>query len=373
MAAPLKPSASGASRTDYKAPVPLPVTETGDGVERESTGGLGGAFASLPHTGFVLVGADERIEEATPTACDLLGAGDLAALQRQWGSLAAQLGTILDARDGAADIALEVEGRRRQLRCEVHGGADGSARGYLVLVRPVMRTGPLELALQLASRYQTVSALQASIAHELRSSLNALVLNVELLGRTLDGSVPRSDDAPLRAHCLKVIRRELDHVSQFFGRVLDLARPDRGERGRVALATVLESVVSLLRKRAERHRATIELEIADPWLETLGDEGELRHALLGLASDALETVPAGGTLTASLVAQGPAAEISIFDADTASSELRSRVWDLYLSGMGDPSAGLSAARSIVTSFDGSITLDRRARGARVTVRLPLVR
>ncbi len=350
----------------------------GMSAERNQIARRANACSAMLHVGFVLLGTDGQLDGATPTACALLGAADAEDLRARWSAIHATLAPLLcDTADAAriVEISVELEGHSRRVRCEVHALAHGDCVRHLLLVQASERATAMESTLDAASRYQTLAALHATTAHDFNGSLNAMMLNVELLSRTLEPGASRTNDADVQRHCLHAIRQELGRLALSVGSVLDESRVDEVQPSRTRLAAILESVVSLLRAKAERQRVVIRVEGSDHAIEVVGHERDLRQAILNLAHNALEAMPQGGELALGLSADGPVAVVTVVDTGAGiRDDLRHEMWDLYFStkshGLG---IGLHVVKAVVHAHGGSVVLDASDSGARFAIRLPLAR
>jgi signal transduction histidine kinase len=229
----------------------------------------------------------------------------------------------------------------------------------------------LESALLLASQYQILASLHATASHDFRNSLNAMTLSLELLNRTVELGAGGEQGGQLQRRYLQSIRQELDALTVSVGGMLDESRFDQAPT-RCRLADILESVVSLLRARAERQRVMMRLDASDHTIEVVGRPGELRLAMLNLASNALEAMPRGGDLALTLTTDGALAVLAVSDSGPGiPEELRHLIWDLSFStksqGLG---LGLYVVRSVAHAHGGTATLDPTDSGARFAIRLP---
>jgi signal transduction histidine kinase len=258
------------------------------------------------------------------------------------------------------------------VRCEVQATEKVDPAGYRLIVRRSTEgSATFESALLLASQYQILASLYATAAHDFRNSLNSMTLSLELLSRTIEPGAGGEKGEHL-ARYLQSVRQELSALTVSVGAVLDESRFDQAPT-RCRLADILESVVSLLRARAERQRVTIRLDTSsDPAIEVAGRPGELRLAMLNLASNALEAMPSGGDLALTLTTDGPIAVLSVADSGPGiPQELHHLIWDLSFStkeqGLG---LGLYVVRSVAHAHGGTVTLDPTDSGARFSIRLP---
>lgn len=231
-------------------------------------------------------------------------------------------------------------------------------------------TNALDHALLLASQHRVMASLYATVSHDFRNSLNAMSLSAELLSRSTENG---QADASLQRRYIDAIRQELRGMTRSLGNVFDESHFDRTPSARCRLSEILESVVSLLRARAEKQRVAIALDVPEGPIEVAGRAGELRLAVLNLAANALDAMPHGGQLTLRLTTGNGFATICVSDTGPGIPEaLWPRVWDLSFSSKGQGSGlGLHVVRNVAHAHGGAATLDPSDSGTRFSILLPL--
>ena len=148
--------------------------------------------------------------------------------------------------------------------------------------------------------------------------------------------------------------RRLDHVVVGF---LKFARPEELRLQPVQLASIISEVVSMSAPEAEQRGVTVRAECAASLPEINADPGMLQQAVLNLALNACQAMPAGGTLKLSCrTAPRRRVEIDVEDTGDGHSaresrpDLRSLLHDQD-TGTG---IGLSMVYRIVQLHDGEV-------------------
>lgn len=347
--------------------------------ERGLAGRRLGALSDVLQVGFVLLDADHAVDDATPTACALLGAEDVGELRRRWPTIVKRLTPGLqEAHLGsgppAADIDLDVGGEPHRVWCEIHRLDEEDCVGHLVLVQAHERVAALDAALRLASRHRTLSSLFTATAHDFKGSLNAMSLNVELLDRVLQrGDGERARETTDR--CVSVLRQELKRLERTVGRALDESREQASAPSRFDVADIIESALDVLRVKADRQRVALVFDRPAGLVEVMGHAEWIQQAVLNLAHNALEAMPEGGRLVVNLAGDGDWAGLSVEDTGAGISDtLQQRIWELYFSTKSQGHGiGLHVVKRVVQAHGGTVTLDTGARGSRFTIRLPRLR
>jgi signal transduction histidine kinase len=139
-----------------------------------------------------------------------------------------------------------------------------------------------------AQRFETLAILAGSLGHDLRNTLQPVLMAADLIQARSGGD----EIARLCAMIRDCSRQGLDLVAA----MLTLARGGQGSDGtRIRLSALFDAVGMLLKPSLA---TGVELAIAavDPALEIPGNSTELQQCLLNLALNAAEAMPNGGRL-----------------------------------------------------------------------------
>jgi len=141
----------------------------------------------------------------------------------------------------------------------------------------------------LFTRLHALDRTAPGIAHDFNNQLAGIVGYADLVrADTEDGT----DLASNIDRILVAARRAADLTSQ----LLTFARRGKYESAAVDIHVLVEEVVSLLRHSVDK-RISIVQNLAGQPLYTLGDATQLQNAILNLAINARDAMPAGGVLT----------------------------------------------------------------------------
>lgn len=204
----------------------------------------------------------------------------------------------------------------------------------------------------------------ADAAHELRSPVAALALQVQLAERA---STPAG-----RATAFRELARGIERTRRLIQQLLDFARLEPGVTvapfDPVDMAKLAREVVGANAARAEALGVDLG---ADAWSAALvhGSEPELRSLIDNLVDNALRYAPAQTAVTVS-VRQGASADVrlSVVDAGPGIPRAeRQRVFERFHRVPGDSTAGsglgLSIAKAIVERHHGRIALEDPSPGS----------
>jgi signal transduction histidine kinase len=148
------------------------------------------------------------------------------------------------------------------------------------------------------------------VAHEMRNALHPIRLAATLLGR------PGVDEAQLH-RLSSVIERQVAHMAQLVGDLLDTCRADNGklrlERVRVDLARVITEAMDdcqgCVASREQRLRANVPAQT----LPVLGDQFRLAQIIGNLLANASKYTPRGGTIEVSVVVADSTIQLTVAD------------------------------------------------------------
>jgi len=241
---------------------------------------------------------------------------------------------------------------------------------------PESRTDPdIDPCLLLAAQMRSLSHLYHGVVHDLKSPLNALVVNLELLRSSLTPDTPQAERQQRYA---SVLREELQRLNRSVESLLAAAAPPGAEHGRFDLGDVLDELVALVEPQARHQGVRVEIAQDRQGRSPLPVEGyrdRIKHALLAVAVNALEAMPEGGTLSLAAASQGGRARVAITDTGPGvAPEARDRLFERGVSTKeGHAGIGLFVAQQVVNSSRGSIQLSSIPdTGSRFEVLLPLV-
>ena len=229
-------------------------------------------------------------------------------------------------------------------------------------------------ALRDSRRAQRLLAEDA--AHELKTPLTSLRLNVELLIRldrrgTLDSALP----AESRTRLLNDLGAQVAELSTLAAELTDLARGDVSDESTELLDLADVVVAAATRARSRVPDIEVALDVTSVWVS--GRPAALQRAVLNLIDNAGKWSPADQPVQVRLRAEGASAVLEVDDAgpgiDAADVP---RVFDRFyradsaraLPGSG---LGLSIVQRVVDAHGGRVTVARSARGgALLRVDLP---
>jgi PAS domain S-box-containing protein len=136
------------------------------------------------------------------------------------------------------------------------------------------------------------SAFLANMSHEIRTPLNAVTGMAHLIRR---GGL-----TPEQGAQLDKLEEASTHLLNVLNAILELSKIEAGkfviEEAPVAVAAVLENVISLLQVKAQARGLQLAMDPPPPLPNLLGDPTRLQQALLNYTSNAIKFTEAGGAV-----------------------------------------------------------------------------
>jgi PAS domain S-box-containing protein len=234
----------------------------------------------------------------------------------------------------------------------------------------------------------------ASMSHELRTPLNAIIGFSEVLAERYFGALTDK-----QAEYVADILASGRHLLSLINDILDLSKVEAGKMeldlSTVAVSSLIDSSLTMVREKAARHRITLTAQVAADVsdLEIRADERKVKQILFNLLSNAVKFTPDGGSVRLSarhLKAQDPDAagggirddvlEICVADSGVGiRAEHQKRIFDPFYQVHGTqkmkPSGtglGLPLSKDLIELHGGRIRVesDGDGQGSRFYVTLP---
>jgi signal transduction histidine kinase len=255
-------------------------------------------------------------------------------------------------------------------------GRDHQLLGVMLVARDVTAQGRVQSMLNYSRKLVALGRLSAGVAHEVKNPLNAMTIHLELLEQKLlnagqgDGG---PDLSPVLEH-VRVIGGEVQRLDQVMQGFIRFTRPEDLKLQAITVSSLVDGVVRVIGPECENARVAVETAGLDKVPDISGDPAMLQQALLNLALNACQAMPAGGTLRISAAAlRGGRVEILVEDTGIGiKPEHLERIFDLYFTTRTRGSGiGLSMVYRTVQLHDGEIEVQStEGRGTTFRIILP---
>jgi two-component system, NtrC family, sensor kinase len=235
-------------------------------------------------------------------------------------------------------------------------------------IRAAEEKDRLEAQLRHADRLSTMGVMAAGITHELNEPLAAILGFAQLVSKHPDLPKQASQDTQrIVEACLRA--REIVRGLLVFGGTA----PQKSED--CDLATIVRDGIVFLEPRCKSVGITLRLDFGADVPLVLGDPAQLTQVLVNLVVNAVQAMPAGGTLTVRTAREGSEALLVVEDTGVGmSAETLGSLFVPFFTTKGTGGGtglGLPVVHGIVSSHGGKISVTSSVgKGARFEVRLP---
>jgi two-component system NtrC family sensor kinase len=273
---------------------------------------------------------------------------------------------------------------------------DGTTQHWLVSKVPMTRAGTDEVthvitvgedvtmrveavqAVNRADKLAAVGRLAAGVVHEINNPLATIAACAEALEQRIDeGAFQQSDAADDLAEYLGLIKSEAFRCKTITTGLLDFSRLRTGHRTSVDLGDVVRSAANLISHQNRGDRLTIRTKIAAELPQVHADAGQIQQAVIALATNAIDAMPDGGTLTFRVLTRSSRVVIEVEDTGVGiPAEDVSKIFEPFFTtkevGKGT-GLGLAVCYGIISEHGGRLTVrSRSGKGTIFGIFLPAI-
>jgi len=218
-----------------------------------------------------------------------------------------------------------------------------------------------------SSQIAAVGRLAASVAHDLRNPLAAIVGGSEMLA---EFDLPPEESKQTAIHIHKAARR----MERLLAEISQVARADTGRRTRCEVEELVGAAVESQQEKLRQKNVTLSQSV-ESGLAVNCEKSRVERVLINLIANALEVLEGGGRISIQATRAGDSVQIEVADTGPGVPlEIRSRLFQPFVTagkknGLG---LGLALARQTLLDHAGDLELLASEKGARFRLRLPLV-
>lgn len=214
----------------------------------------------------------------------------------------------------------------------------------------------------------SIGTLAAGLAHEVGTPMNVILGYAQMIQSSANDEATRE-----RA---RIIREQVQRISQIIQTLLNFARPREHLRTYVDLAKVVDESLSLLQERFRKHGVEVERRF-EPLPEIWADGAKLQQVFINLGINAADAMPDGGILGIHM-APRDSSEVEIRVADSGTGippDALEHVFEPFYTtkDRGEGSGlGLTVVKGIVLDHGGSIEVKSTiGKGTEFSILLPI--
>ena len=249
----------------------------------------------------------------------------------------------------------------------------GSGRGSRLLAWVLDRTEVQELQrrLERSEKLSAMAIVAGKVAHEIRSPLNSIFLNSDLLQERVRRT--RGPQAERLRHYCRVLEEEVERLNEIVESYLALARLAGGERQETLVEVFLRGFVEEVAAENARRGIAVGTAFRARPVTLQVNQRQLRRVLLNLFANSRDAMKAGGAITVSTEDSPAGYRITVSDTGEgippeALSRLSTPFTTLKENGNG---LGLFLAREILQHHGGRLEIQSiQGEGTSVILTLP---
>ncbi len=247
---------------------------------------------------------------------------------------------------------------------------EGASAGYTLIFQDLTEMKKLEAEVRLKDRMAAVGELSAGIAHEIRNPLAAIAGSVQILQNS-------KSLTPQEQRLMTIALKESERLNKSIADFLRFVRPQEKRATEFDVAGSLGETLDLFANSPEvREAHKIVRDIDPPSFAIVGDPDQIRQVFWNLARNAVQAMPAGGTLTVRAFATDGAYRIVFSDSGRGMSDgdLRRLFQPFRTTFPSGTGLGMAISYRIIQEHGGKIDVDSsEGAGTTITLTLPLHR
>lgn len=247
--------------------------------------------------------------------------------------------------------------------------AAGQLRGFAKMTRDVTERKQFEDELRHKDRLAAIGTTVAKLTHEIGNPLNGMSTTLQLLAHHCTQHPTTVEEILLEG--IQDLQHETARLESLVQELRNFVRPRPLALQPTDLAGVVAAVLSVHTTAYAERNIRIEDAIASDVPLVRADPQKLEQVVLNLCHNAVEAMPAGGTLTVRVTAVGDSVYLDVQDTGNGIAPELDLFVPFVTTKTGGTGLGLVVVQQIIEGHGGTITYTSApGQGTTFTVRLP---
>jgi signal transduction histidine kinase len=224
-----------------------------------------------------------------------------------------------------------------------------------------------------SERMAAIGELVASVAHEMRSPLSSIRLNLQIIGRSLD------KDGVLHEH-YEIAFDQVIQMERMFSELLNYSKPLEIQKKDIRVEVLVERCLQELEGELVARRIEVDRSIGQDLPPIIADPDKAEQVILNVLKNAIEASPQHGEIRISASAEESRerARVTIVVADRgpgiSARNLKYIFQPFFTTKKRGTGLGLAIVKKIMDAHRGAITVEsEEGRGTTVSMTFPSVR
>lgn len=245
---------------------------------------------------------------------------------------------------------------------------NGAIIGAIALFIPSGRQQELENAVIKAEKLALLGQLATEMIHEIRNPLTTINGFLQLLQEDLKGTP--------REQYINLMLTEMVRINGLIKQFLQLSRPGYSKRTQCFLDKLISEIVKLVKSEALFSKLDIQIVTAPDIPPILGDDEQLKQALLNIIKNAIDALSNGGKLFLQTAWNRPEKFVQVTIRDTGfgmdEQTISSLFYPFFTTKKNGTGLGMLISKKIIENHGGQINVQSElGKGTIVTVLLPI--
>jgi len=198
-------------------------------------------------------------------------------------------------------------------------------------------------------RLSALGELSAAMAHEIRNPLGSIKGGIEIIEEGFDKNSRKYE-------FVDIIKKEIARLDRIISEFLTYARPRPPHKSMNSINEIIDSVVALLGREADRQGVRVSLGLSREIPEIMMDGEQIKQAILNVMLNAIQAIGVEGTVTVNTCMKDKFVRVSVRDTGKGIDERDAeKLFDPFFTtkekGTG---LGLSISYQIIKAHGGDI-------------------